>query len=140
MVPFMLFAPKYIKPKLDERIASQLDVLPTILGVIGKETYFAGFGKNLLAPNVKSGSTYFAYGSACGWIDEEKILYQSVDGDTQFIFQMVPPYAEDPVCKPNRTNCTKQTQNAKAFFNLSLELMNRNTLYPLEGSLRYTRK
>ncbi|TGM55287.1 alkaline phosphatase family protein [Leptospira biflexa] len=140
MVPFMLYAPKYIKPKLDERIASQLDVLPTILGVIGKETYFAGFGKNLLAPNVKSGSTYFAYGSACGWIDEEKILYQSVDGDTQFIFQMVPPYAEDPVCNPNRTNCTKQTQNAKAFFNLSLELMNRNTLYPLEGSLRYTRK
>ncbi|XDD43245.1 LTA synthase family protein [Leptospira sp. WS60.C2] len=140
MVPFLLYAPKFIKPKLDERIGSQLDVLPTILGLIGKETYFAGFGKNLLAPNVKSGSTYFAYGSACGWIDEEKILYQSVDGDTQFIFQMVPPYAEDPACNPNRTNCTKQTLKAKAFFNLSLELMNRNAVYPLEGSLRYTRK
>ncbi|WP_322113544.1 LTA synthase family protein [Leptospira paudalimensis] len=140
MVPFLLYAPNHIKPKLDERIASQLDVLPTILGAIGKKTYFAGFGKNLLAPNVKSGSTYFAYGSACGWIDEEKILYQSVDGDTQFIFQMVPPYAEDPVCNPNRTNCTAQTLKAKAFFNLSLELMNRNSIYPLEGSLRYSRK
>lgn len=140
MVPFLLYAPKYIKPRLDDRISSQLDVLPTILGAIGKKTYFAGFGKNLLAPNVKSGSTYFAYGSACGWIDEEKILYQSVDGDTQFIFQMVPPYAEDPACNPNRTNCTKQTLKAKAFFNLSLELMNRNSIYPLEGSLRYSRK
>lgn len=140
MVPFLLFSPKYIKPMLDERISSQLDVLPTILGVIGRETYFSGFGKNLLAPNVKSGSTYFAYGSACGWIDEEKILYQSVDGDTQFIFQMVPPYAEDPVCNPNRTNCTNQTLKAKAFFNLSLELMNRNAIYPLEGRLRYSRK
>ncbi|TGM76554.1 alkaline phosphatase family protein [Leptospira levettii] len=140
MVPFLIYAPKYIKPKLDERISSQLDVLPTILGAIGKKTYFAGFGKNLLAPNVKSGSTYFAYGSACGWIDEEKILYQSVDGDTQFIFQMVPPYAEDPICNPNRTNCTAQTLKAKAFFNLSLELMNRNSIYPLEGSLRYSRK
>lgn len=140
MVPFLLYAPKYIKPMLDERISSQLDVLPTILGVVGKETYFAGFGKDMRAPGVKSGSTYFAYGSACGWIDEEKILYQSVDGDTQFIFQMVPPYAEDPVCNPERKNCLHQTVKARAFFNLSLELMNRNSLYPLEGSLRYTRK
>ncbi|TGL64990.1 LTA synthase family protein [Leptospira jelokensis] len=140
MVPFLIYAPKYIKPKLDERIASQLDVLPTILGIIGKETYFAGFGKNLFAPNLKSGSTYFAYGSACGWIDEEKILYQSVDGDTQFIFQMVPPYEEDPVCRTDRTKCTAQTLKAKAFFNLSLDLMNRNSVYPLEGRLRYSRK
>ncbi|TGL44731.1 LTA synthase family protein [Leptospira perdikensis] len=140
MVPFLLYAPKYIKPMLDERISSQLDVLPTILGVVGKETYFAGFGKDMRAPGLKSGSTYFAYGSACGWIDEEKILYQSVDGDTQFIFQMVPPYAEDPVCNPNRKNCFHQTVKARAFFNLSLELMNRNAVYPLEGSLRYTRK
>ncbi|WP_040917254.1 sulfatase-like hydrolase/transferase [Leptospira meyeri] len=140
MVPFLLFSPKYIKPKLDERIASQLDVLPTILGVVGKETYFAGFGKDMRAANVKSGSTYFAYGSACGWIDEEKILYQSVDGDTQFIFQMIPPYGEDPACNPNRKNCFRQTIKARAFFNLSLELMNRNSVYPLEGSLRYTRK
>lgn len=140
MVPFLLYSPKYIKPKLDERIGSQLDVLPTILGSIGKETYFAGFGKNLLAPNVKSGSTYFAYGSACGWIDEEKILYQSVDGDTQFIFQMKPPYEEDPVCRTDRTKCTAQTLKAKAFFNLSLDLMNRNSVYPLEGKLRYSGK
>lgn len=140
MVPFLLYAPKYIKPMLDERISSQLDVLPTILGVVGKETYFAGFGKDMRASGVKSGSTYFAYGSACGWIDEEKILYQSVDGDTQFIFQMNPPYGQDPACNPDRKNCFRQTIKARAFFNLSLELMNRNSLYPLEGSLRYTRK
>ncbi|MGE8720878.1 LTA synthase family protein [Leptospira terpstrae] len=140
MVPFLLYSPKYIKPMLDERISSQLDVLPTILGVVGKETYFAGFGKDMLASGVKSGSTYFAYGSACGWIDEEKILYQSVDGDTQFIFQMIPPYGVDPACNPDRKNCFRQTIKARAFFNLSLELMNRNSLYPLEGALRYTRK
>ncbi|PJZ46511.1 LTA synthase family protein [Leptospira brenneri] len=140
MVPFLLYAPKYIKPKLDEKIGSQLDVLPTILGVVGKETYFAGFGKDLRGKSVKSGSTYFAYGSACGWIDEEKILYQSVDGDTQFIFQMVPPYGEDPICRLDRKHCLQQTVKARAFFNLSLELMNRNSVYPLEGSLRYSRK
>ncbi|TGK82374.1 alkaline phosphatase family protein [Leptospira noumeaensis] len=140
MVPFLLYSPKYIQPKLDEKIGSQLDVLPTILGVVGKETYFAGFGKDLRLKSVKSGSTYFAYGSACGWIDDEKILYQSVDGETQFIFQMVPPYGEDPVCKADKNQCSRQTLNARAFFNLSLELMNRNSVYPLEGALRYTRK
>ncbi|MBM9549108.1 sulfatase-like hydrolase/transferase [Leptospira sp. 201903074] len=140
MVPFLLYAPKYIKPILDDRISSQLDVLPTILGVVGRETFFSGFGKDMRASGVKSGITYFAYGSACGWIDEEKILYQSVDGDTQFIFQMIPPYGQDPACNPDRKNCFRQTIKARAFFNLSLELMNRNSLYPLEGSLRYTRK
>ncbi|TGK47455.1 alkaline phosphatase family protein [Leptospira kanakyensis] len=140
MVPFLLYSPKYIKPKLDEKIGSQLDVLPTILGVVGKETYFSGFGKDLRAKFVTSGSTYFAYGSACGWIDEEKILYQSVDGDTQFIFQMKPPYGEDPLCLADPKQCFQQTLKARAFFNLSLELMNRNSVFPLEGSLRYTRK
>ncbi|MDF3821221.1 sulfatase-like hydrolase/transferase [Leptospira sp. 96542] len=130
MVPFLLYSPSRIKPKVDKRIFSQLDVMPTILGLVGKETLYAGFGKDILAPGVEGNATYFAYGSACGWIDTEKILYQSVDGDTQFVFQMVPPYAEDALCKESKLNCVSQTTKAKAFFGLSLDLMNKNQLVP----------
>lgn len=130
MVPFLLYAPKHIKPMLDERIASQLDILPTIIGFLNSPIEFAGFGKDLRNKNVKSGTTYFAYGSACGWISDSKILYQSVDGDTQFIFEMNPPYGEDLLCKENKINCHPETNKAKAIFNLSLDLMNQNSIFP----------
>lgn len=134
MVPFLIYSPKNVTPKKDERIASQLDVLPTILGFLNTPIEFSGFGKNLRDPSVRSGTTYFAYGSACGWISESKILYQSVDGNTQFIFEMNPPYGVDRLCNEDRKNCNLETNKAKAIFNLSLDLMNQNSIFPKDNT------
>ncbi|EMO76975.1 arylsulfatase domain protein [Leptospira kirschneri str. 200801925] len=39
-VPFLIYAPGKVEPALDETIASQLDIIPTVLGLVGKKPTF----------------------------------------------------------------------------------------------------
>ncbi|TGN06864.1 LTA synthase family protein [Leptospira ilyithenensis] len=129
-VPFLIWAPGKIKAKLDTRTASQLDVLPTILGLVGKETYFSAMGKNLLSSGKTKESAYFAYGVAFGWIEENQFLVQWVDGNKNFTLTANPPLGDNEKCKQTPILCSTSLQKAKAYFNLSIELMNKNKVFP----------
>jgi phosphoglycerol transferase MdoB-like AlkP superfamily enzyme len=131
-VPFLIYSPKRIKPKIDSTISSQLDVLPTILGLVGKETTFSAMGRNLLSQNLPRGRAYFAYGAAYGWIEENQFVYQWVDGDKSLHFTSKPPYGENLECAQDRLRCATSLQKGQAFFNLSIDLMNQNKIYPGE--------
>ncbi|MDZ4725383.1 MAG: sulfatase-like hydrolase/transferase [Leptospira sp.] len=132
-VPFLIYSPKFIKPKLDDTISSQLDVLPTILGLVGKEIQFASMGRNLRAPNLKPGRAYFAYGAAYGWIEGNQFVYQWVDGDNSLHFTANPPYVDDAICNANKNLCANSLIKGKSFFNVSIELMNQNRIFPGES-------
>ena len=132
-VPFLIYSPKFIKPKLDETISSQLDVYPTILGLVGKETEFSAMGRNLRAKNLGPGKAYFAYGAAFGWIEDNQFVYQWVDGDKSLHFTAKPPYMENKECNASKILCAKSLLKAKAYFNLSIDLMNQNKIFPGEN-------
>ncbi len=129
-VPLLFWSRGKIKPKLDERQSSQLDVLPTILGLVGKETLFSAMGRNLFAPNNDKSSAYFAYGAAFGWVENNQFFYRWVDGNKDFIFTAYPPYTEHRECHQTPVLCLPSFEKSKAFFNVSLELMNRNKVFP----------
>ncbi|MBE7413196.1 MAG: sulfatase-like hydrolase/transferase [Leptospiraceae bacterium] len=128
-IPFLIYAPDKYKPQLREEISSQLDVIPTILGAVGKECYFSVMGRDLLSPGI-SKSGYFAYGNVFGWIEDDLFLYQSSEGGTQINFTAREPYIENKLCKLNRLLCEPSHRKAKAFLNLSIELMNKNLVFP----------
>lgn len=130
-IPFLLYAPGRIKPKLDDRIANQLDIIPTILGLIGKETYFTAMGKDLLDPSNQVSSAYFAYGNTFGWIEDNLFYYQFSDGPHNLQFTVNPPHGDNPACKQNPLACELHKNKAKAFFNLSIDMMNRDKIFPL---------
>lgn len=48
-VPLLLYAPGLLPPRSDDRIASELDILPTLLGLLRFETPHSSMGKSLLA-------------------------------------------------------------------------------------------
>jgi phosphoglycerol transferase MdoB-like AlkP superfamily enzyme len=129
-VPLLIYGPRFIRRKIDTTISSQLDVLPTILGLIGKETTFSAMGRNLLAHNLSSGRAYFAYGAAFGWIEANQFVYQWVDGEKSIHFTAIPPYQEHIECNNNKAVCSDSLLKAKAYFNLSIDLMNRNKIFP----------
>ncbi|BDA80073.1 alkaline phosphatase [Leptospira kobayashii] len=129
-VPFLIWAPGKIKAKLDTRTVSQLDVLPTVIGLVGKETYFSAMGKNLLSSGKTKESAYFAYGAAFGWIEENQFLFQWADGNKNFTLTANPPLGDNEECKQTPTLCSTSLQKAKAYFNLSMELMNKNKVFP----------
>ena len=47
-IPFVIYAPKLIKPQLIERMGSQIDVAPTLLGLLNLNYESAFFGHDLM--------------------------------------------------------------------------------------------
>lgn len=48
-IPFMVYAPRHFAPRRVETVASQLDVAPTVLGLLGISYESAFFGRDVLA-------------------------------------------------------------------------------------------
>lgn len=132
-IPFLIYSPKFIQPSIDNRIAGQIDILPTILGLIGKEIYFTSLGKDLLDPSNQNSSTYFAYGNAFGWIEDNLFYFQFADGPASLAFTVNPPHKDNPICELNPLICENHKLKSKAFLNLSIELLNRDSIFPKEA-------
>lgn len=127
-IPLLLYSPKYIKPGIDARISSQLDVLPTILGLVGKKLKFAAMGRDLLSDR-EEGKAYFAFSSVIGWIENDISFYRFTDGDLRDATPFSPAKKTN-FCKASQSICDQYEKKAKAFFNLSYELLNSNSIYP----------
>jgi arylsulfatase A-like enzyme len=48
-IPMMVYAPKHIAPRMIETLTSQIDIAPTVLGLLGLEYEAPFFGSNVLA-------------------------------------------------------------------------------------------
>ncbi|EMJ98642.1 MULTISPECIES: LTA synthase family protein [unclassified Leptospira] len=130
-IPLLIYSPKYIKPGLDPKISSQLDVIPTILGLVGKKVKFSSFGRDLLSnsPQPKTSGSYFAFSSVIGWIENEYALYRSTEGELREAYPM--PWSESKSkCASIKETCDEYERKAKAFLNLSYELLNTNRIFP----------
>ncbi|MBM9501430.1 sulfatase-like hydrolase/transferase [Leptospira sp. 201903071] len=133
-VPFLIYAPGRIAPALDETIASQLDVIPTILGLVGKKVAFSAMGRNLLAPG-RSQTAYFAYGNLFGWIENEHFYLRFFDGKEDLSYNIIPPREKNNFCEKDPNVCEEMSRKAKAYLNLSYDLLNRNVVFPSETEL-----
>ncbi|OMI16219.1 alkaline phosphatase [Leptospira weilii serovar Heyan] len=129
-VPFLIYSPGRIPSRIDPRISSQLDVIPTILGIVGKKVQFSAMGRNLLDKQISGGVAYFAFGNLFGWIENNWIFYSFTDKVRNSSFSIVPRIGETEECKNDPTKCETYHRKAKSFWNLSYELMNRNLIYP----------
>lgn len=49
-IPAMIYAPSLVKPQVIDQLASQIDVMPTVFGLLGWEYQSMGFGLDLLNP------------------------------------------------------------------------------------------
>lgn len=130
-IPFLIYSPKLIAPEIREDIASQLDVLPTLISFLPEPVEFSAMGKDIL--HNKSKSAYFAYGSGYGWIEDNVFLFRSVDGKLEFPLTVEPPLEKSPLCEKFKKVCEPYSIKAKSYLNLGTELINRNLIFPGES-------
>lgn len=57
-IPLIIYAPKLIKPSIHNKVASQIDLAPTLLGLMNFSYYSKFFGKDLLTNNDTSPSAF----------------------------------------------------------------------------------
>lgn len=129
-IPFLIYAPALLKPQINNQIGTQLDIIPTILGLIDHEFYFAAMGKNLLAKQ-KNKSAYFAYGNLFGWIEENDFAFINIDTNDKIVHNETnPPFKNNNNCIINPIACKENEVKAKAFLNLGYYLMDKDKIFP----------
>ncbi|MCE9501743.1 MAG: sulfatase-like hydrolase/transferase [Leptospira sp.] len=133
-IPFLIYSPGRFRPELRREISSQLDIIPTVLGIVGKEVYFSVMGRDLL--NVKSRqSAYFAYGNIFGWVEGDTYFLDALDKSNALNFAINPPYREYPVCRVFSAPCIVPQRKARSFLTLSDYLLKKNLVFPAENDI-----
>lgn len=66
-VPLLFYAPSLLSPRLHEEPVSQIDVLPTIAGLMQPSYVNSTLGRNILDPSVDQHAAFTIY-HAAGWI------------------------------------------------------------------------
>ena len=60
-VPFLIHSPRYIKPGIETKVASEMDVMPTLAGLIGVPYKTRSFGRDLFNPKFDNYRAAFSY-------------------------------------------------------------------------------
>ena len=81
-VPLIIHAPKYLAPAIESKIASEMDVMPTVAGLAGIPYKTRGLGRDLFNPKFDSYRAAFSY----NWYPPFQISL--IDKD--FYFEYIP--------------------------------------------------
>ncbi len=60
-IPFIIYAPGLLKPQRRHAIGSQMDILPTLLSLLGRESETQTLGRDLFDPSFDPGSCAFTF-------------------------------------------------------------------------------
>jgi len=81
-VPLIVHSPKYISPGVDNKIASEMDIMPTVAGLAGVPYKTRSFGKDLFNKQLDSKRAAFSY----NWYAPFHITLI----DEEFYFEYIP--------------------------------------------------
>ncbi len=86
-IPLLLYAPGIVDPGVDGRTGSQLDLIPTVLDLLGAAAPHHAMGRSLL----DGGGRRFAFlnfSQGYGWIEDGALLQVSPDGAAAGVFDL----------------------------------------------------
>ena len=130
-IPFLIYSPALVPPGIEKKTASQLDIVPTILGFIDYDFTFAAMGKDLRQPS-RHPSAYFAYGNLFGWIDANDFSFVNLDAANENVNETPGITGTgNPYCILYRKNCEYNETKAKAFLNFADVLLRENRIFPV---------
>jgi phosphoglycerol transferase MdoB-like AlkP superfamily enzyme len=127
-IPFLVLN-NGIKAEINPRVSSQIDILPTILGIVGGEFYFSSLGRDIFSDN-REGYAYIAFGNIFGWAEKNILFMDTVEEHNGLYFTISEPYISKGPCKKNPYECVESHTKAKAFLNLSETLLKKNLIAP----------
>jgi phosphoglycerol transferase MdoB-like AlkP superfamily enzyme len=77
LIPLLLYSPKHVAPARIDRLMSQIDIAPTVLGLLDFDYYSKFFGRDVLASPPQSDRAFVANYQALGYLrgDRLALLY-----------------------------------------------------------------
>lgn len=132
-IPCIFYAPGMLKPQRISTVGSQVDLLPTLLSLMGRATHTQTLGKDIFDPRFASTSAAFTFTTfrrppRIGLIQNGAYVNVDPDGKTA-LFDLKDPEAHDLTAKdPERSRAMKDL--AQAFHVWSHYLLTHNPPIP----------
>lgn len=77
--PLVIWTPGgQLKVEKITKAGSQLDILPTVMGILGGKYVHSSWGKNILDPKIEKSTAYVVENNFVGIIDEDKIYMDGI--------------------------------------------------------------
>lgn len=129
-IPFLLLYPNRLEPTIVTKFGGQLDIIPTVLGILGRPVTFTAFGKDLLQPESAS-FAYYVFGNLYGWIQPDSYYIQNLHEDNiGFNLQARPPFSNTNRCPQTPILCQQLKEKSRAFLNLTDSLKKNGRIFP----------
>jgi len=73
-IPMIVYAPSHVRPQRVDRLASQIDIAPTVLGLLNASYRTKFFGRDILAPGPPRERAFLSTYQMLGYIDAERLV------------------------------------------------------------------
>ena len=74
LIPLFVYAPKHVAPRRFERLMSQIDIAPTLLGLLDFDYYTKFFGRDVLRSPPQSDRAFVANYQTLGYLKGERLV------------------------------------------------------------------
>ena len=135
-IPLFIYAPDFWKPEVRTDIASQLDLLPTILAISGGNQVYASMGRDLSSSfkgNNGKPFAFFAGGSdtdIIGWIESDRILFKHFFIEQGVLLPTVEPFNTENLANKEKETYVEYLKKAQVFYQLARTLEKENSIWP----------
>ncbi len=136
-IPFLVYAPKLLRPARHRTVGGQCDILPTVLGLLGLDAVHASFGQDLLAAAARGaeGHAYFTYGDSIGWTEGSWIIQDLFESGITKLYNLDDdPLTQHEVSAAHPERARRMAKRARAFLQLSRDLLVENRVAPLRDA------
>lgn len=135
-IPLFIYAPGYWKPQIRKDIASQLDLLPTILAISGGNQIYASMGRDLsrsFKGNNGKPFAFFAGGSdtdIIGWVESDRILFKHFFIEQGVLLPTIAPLNTENLANIESKLYEDYLKKAQIFYQLARTLEKENSIWP----------
>ena len=74
LIPVFVYAPKYVRPRKVDRLMSQIDIAPTVLGLLHFDYYSKFFGHDVLSSPPESDRAFVANYQTLGYLKGDRMV------------------------------------------------------------------
>ena len=133
IIPFLIYAPGRVPRKIVKKVASQLDILPTILALSGGNSYYAAMGRDLTDINNPNTYAFFAGGSntnVIGWIENDRLLTKGFGIPRPFLLTSRFPAELKDLYEKEKDTATDLLLKTLHFHQFARSLEKENRIWP----------
>ena len=135
-IPFLIYAPGYVDAGSNTTVASQLDVLPTVLGLLNLSAPHASFGRDLITAQ-DNGFAMVVAGSEVRWHQDGYLLSDALTRAPPFLcYQAEDPQCEKNLWRQNSERGERMQQRLRSYVSLSQTLLFEDRVYPRSGNVQ----